>query len=106
MDLKAGARLSSVVDTTEVIVVQAPSELVDLRCGGVAMVPLGTAPPEPAATNSTDGDGHGDGTMLGKRYVDEDSGLEVLCTKAGSATLGLGDRVLTHKGAKPLPSSD
>jgi hypothetical protein len=102
MDLKAGARLRSVVCSTEVIVVRPPSEPIDLRCGGEAMVEL-SAPAEagagPAAPFDT-------GTLLGKRYVHEDTGLELLCTKAGAGTLAAGDQVLPVKDAKPLPSSD
>jgi hypothetical protein len=38
--------------------------------------------------------------------VHEDTGLEVLCTKAGDGGLSVGDQVLPVKDAKPLPSSD
>ena len=48
----------------------------------------------------------GEGTKLGKRYVDEELGLELLCTKPGEGSLGVSGRALTLKGAKPLPSSD
>jgi len=40
MELKTGERLRSATDTTEVIVVRAPSEAIDLRCGGHPMVAL------------------------------------------------------------------
>jgi hypothetical protein len=50
--------------------------------------------------------GSGIGSLLGKRYVDADGHLEVLCTKAGSGTLSVGDAPLALKEAKPLPSSD
>jgi hypothetical protein len=46
------------------------------------------------------------GTQMGKRYADEASGLEVLCTKAGAGTLTLDGAPIELKGAKPLPSSD
>ena len=42
---------------------------------------------------------------MGKRYVDE-SGAEVLVTKAGAGTLSIGASPLTLKEAKPLPASD
>ena len=42
---------------------------------------------------------------MGKRYVDE-SGAEVLVTKAGKGTLSVGTTALTVKEAKPLPASD
>lgn len=47
-----------------------------------------------------------EGTQLGKRYVDESSGLELLCTKAGAGTLAIAAKRLSLKTAKPLPSSD
>ena len=81
--------------------VRAPSSEVDLRCGGQPMVLYSDlvvdGQPHPA---------HASGTLLGKRYADADSGLEVLCTKAGEAALSLGDEPLLVKDAKPLPSSD
>jgi hypothetical protein len=48
----------------------------------------------------------GDGTLLGKRYADEELGLELLCSQAGEGALTIGDQPLLIKGAKPLPSSD
>jgi len=45
-------------------------------------------------------------TRLGKRYEDADTGLEVLCTKAGKGSLSLNGRALPVKAPKPLPSSD
>jgi len=47
-----------------------------------------------------------DGTVLGKRYVDEEVGVELLCSKAGQGTLAVGERSLVLKNAKPLPTSD
>ena len=46
------------------------------------------------------------GTILGKRYVDESSKLECLCTRAASGSLAIGTEPLSTKEAKPLPSSD
>jgi hypothetical protein len=43
---------------------------------------------------------------MGKRYADDDLGLEVLCTKPGPGSLSVGDTPLPVKGAKPLPASD
>ena len=43
---------------------------------------------------------------IGKRYGDEDLGIELLCTKAGEGSLSIGDERLHLKDAKPLPSSD
>lgn len=46
------------------------------------------------------------GTLLGKRYVCEDVGLEVLCTKSGTGSLAFDDIPLVEQGARPLPPSD
>ena len=67
MDLKPGLRLASAVCATEVVVVKAPAAAVDLRCGGQAMVAKGEA----AAGGGVD-PAHGEGTVIGKRYGDED----------------------------------
>ena len=101
MELKPGARLRSAVDTTEVVVVRAPSGDVDLRCGGHAMVALGTTPPEGLTAEAG-----GEGTQLGKRYADEEVGIELLCTKPGPGSMSIGESPLGLKDAKPLPSSD
>lgn len=100
-ELKPGMRLKSAVCTTEVIVVKTPGGEVDLTCGGIAML---------AATDTADkvagnADAMG-GTALGKRYVNEDESLEILCTKAGEGSLGVGATLLALKEAKPLPASD
>ncbi|MCU1394850.1 MAG: Uncharacterized protein JWM34_3278 [Ilumatobacteraceae bacterium] len=46
------------------------------------------------------------GSAIGKRYADEELGLEVLITKGGPGALSVGDSILSLKDAKPLPSSD
>jgi len=102
MELKAGTRLKSVVCSTEVIVVRAPAGDHDVRCGGEPMVPNEAGVTVSGALNPA----FADGTLLGKRYGDEEMGLEILCTKAGAGSLSLGDTPLPVKGAKPLPSSD
>jgi hypothetical protein len=97
---KAGARLRSAVSDVEVVVVRPPTEPLVVACGGEPMLALD----DPRATGATfTGD---DVTALGKRYVDEDSGLELLCTKGGAGAVTANGRDLTIKGAKPLPSSD
>ena len=47
-----------------------------------------------------------EGSLIGKRFADADSGLELLVTKAGAGTLTLDGVALPLKEAKPLPSSD
>jgi hypothetical protein len=102
LNVKAGTKLHSVVCSTEVIVVRAPNEPVDLRCGGHA---LETEPVPPAPGVEPEA-GFDAGTLLGKRYTDEQKRFELLCTKAGKGSLSLGDVLLQLSGAKPLPASD
>jgi hypothetical protein len=99
--IKAGTRLRSATCEAQVVVVRGPSSDAAIECGGVPMralddesnlVPMVGEP--------------GEGTLLGKRYVDEELGLELLCTKPGAGSLSIDGRPLTIKGAKPLPSSD
>jgi hypothetical protein len=100
--LKTGMRLRSSVCETEVIVIRAEMGEVDLRCGGAPMLPGGTPSPEPA----TPAPGFTEPTLLGKRYSDSGDTIELLCIKAGAATLSLGDQPLAVKAPRPLPASD
>jgi hypothetical protein len=102
VDLRSGARLKSIVCDTQVLVIRAPSSPVDVCCGGSVMVGAEDDTP----TGFAVGPAHDGGTILGKRYADPDSGLEVLCTKTGAGSLSVGGRLLRPKEAKPLPSSD
>ena len=99
-DRKPGSRFASDVCATEVIVVKGVGAA-DLRCGGVAMRAAGSTPGDGIPDASAAG-----GTLMGKRYVDADDTIEVLCTKPGDGSLGLGDTLLDLKEAKPLPASD
>ena len=101
MQLKAGTRLRSATDACEVVVVRAPADSVDLRCGGHAFLPV-----DAEVTPESIEAGFGQGTQLGKRYSDDELGLEVLCTKAGEGSISVGEAILDVKGAKPLPASD
>jgi len=100
--MTAGSRWRSVVDTTEVVVVRAPKDEVNLECGGQAMVAMGSDGEAGGAIDP----GHRTGTQLGKRYCDDELAIEVLCTKAGEGSLAVSGRALQLKSAKPLPSSD
>lgn len=99
--IKNGTRLQSQVCDTQVIVVRSADSLDDLRAGGAPMVPLG----DDVDAGLTLDDSLADGTLMGKRYVDE-GGAEVLVTKAGKGSLSVGSTPLTIKAAKPLPASD
>jgi hypothetical protein len=100
--LKAGTRMRSAVCATEVMVVAAPPDDVEVTCGGAPMIDIGDDPPA-GASLAPDA---AEGTALGKRYVNEDGNLELLCTKPGEGSLGVGGALLSLKEAKPLPSSD
>ncbi|MGH9274551.1 MAG: hypothetical protein ACRDZU_07880 [Acidimicrobiales bacterium] len=99
---KAGARLRSVTCETEVVVVRCAGDEIDLRCGGQPMVPI----EEAGGTAGAPVAPFDEGTLVGKRYVSDDDGLELLCTKPGAGSLSVGESSLSVKGAKPLPSSD
>lgn len=98
--MKPGTRVKSAVCDTEVVVIKAPLTPITLECGGVPMdsdaVDRGMGPKA----------GHDGGTLLGKRYADEETGLVLLCTKGGAGTLAADGRPLTQLDAKLLPSSD
>ena len=99
--LKAGGRFKSAVCETQVMVIKAPAGDLDLRCGGAQMLaPAATAPAGLTLQ------GGGEGTLIGKRYVNADESIELLCTKGGQGSLSLNGTPLEVKQAKQLPSSD
>lgn len=99
--MKSGSRLKSQVCDAQVIVVKASDSLADLRCGGAVMVALDADTDSALALDPA----LSSGVVMGKRYVDE-TGAEVLVTKAGAGTLTVGETPLSLKEAKPLPASD
>jgi len=100
--VKAGSRLYGATSTTELIVVKTPSAELELTIGGHPAL-LSAA----ERTGGTDVvEGHGGGAAMGKRYVDEAGGVELLCTKAGDGLPAVAGEVLQLKDAKPLPASD
>lgn len=101
MELKAGQKLHSAVCDAQVVVVRAPADPVDLGCGGAPMLDDGVE-----SDGATLDASLGDGPLMGKRYADEEVGLELLCTRPGAGALTLNGTPLAVKGAKPLPSSD
>lgn len=102
MDIKPGSRWKSAVCDAQMVVVRPPKAAGELQCGGVAVLDLNDA-----ATPSGDVQpDHAGGVLVGKRYTDADSGIEVLGAKAGKGSLAFDGRVLQLKDAKPLPASD
>ncbi len=99
MEIKPGMRLFSTACNTEVVVVRGSGD-VDLACGGLAMA-------ETAINDKNEpADGFNDGSLLGKRYEDVESGIELLCVVPGAGSLSVAGRVMQIKAAKALPSSD
>jgi len=99
MNLRPGQRLHSAVSDAELVVIKAPTDDIEVACGGVVMSE------EPIATDEAAGTPDGE-VLLGKRYADDELGIELLCSKAGSGTLTVNGAPLGLKAAKPLPSSD
>ena len=100
--LKPGLRLKSAVCATEVMVLRAPATAVDVRCGGVEMF----APTESALAEVRLDPAHAQGTLIGKRYIDAQDKVEMLCTQGGQGSLTFEGVVMTVKQPKALPSSD
>ena len=98
--LNAGARLRSQVDTTELIVVRAPAEDLDLLIGGHPAIDIAG---EPTAGLTAE---PGEPALMGKRYTRHEGDLELLITKAGTTGLTVGTTALYVKESKPLPASD
>jgi hypothetical protein len=102
MKLVVGQTLASTVDATTVVVVRAPDDDLTVTCGGAEMVDAKDAP---TTKDAVDPDA-AEGSQLGKRYVEDALGLELLCTKAGEGTLAANGTPLVIKQAKALPASD
>lgn len=97
MTMKPGTRLHSAVSGATVVVVR-PADAGDILCGGHLMT---VEPPSELAASADEAE-----ILIGKRYFDAESGLELLCVKAGAGSLSIGDRVLLMRAAKNMPSSD
>ena len=102
MELKPGSRWKSAVCESEVVVVRAAKGDVRLECGGQMMIAM-SDPREAGVAPLPEFSG---GTLAGKRYVDSEFDIELLCTKAGKGSLAVNGRAATVKEAKKLPSSD
>ncbi|SHN46596.1 hypothetical protein [Cryptosporangium aurantiacum] len=97
--MNAGSRWVSTTGPTEVLIVRPPSGQVELRCGGELMAPSGSVAREGVAHG-------GEPLLLGKRYTDAASGLQLLCTKPGPGPVEVDGRPVERLDAKPLPASD
>ena len=98
--IKPGMRLNSVVCSGQAMVIKGVD--VTVTCGGAPMIPHdqtagGTAEPNPE---------HMFKCLIGKRYVNTDGTIELLCIKAGAGSFGVDGQMLLGKETKKLPSSD
>jgi hypothetical protein len=84
--LKLGSRHKSAVCDTQVMVIRATAEPVDLRCGGVSMIEMNADAPAAATLDP----GFAAGSLIGKRYIDAADTIELLCTKGGKGSLSIG----------------
>ncbi len=96
--MKPGTKLKSAVCDTEVMVIKGSNIVVD--CGGKPMSDT------PANAKADLDAAFAEGTKMGKRYVNADASVELLCVKAGKGSLSIGGTLLQIKDSKPLPSSD
>lgn len=102
MDLKPGSRWKSAVCDAQLVVVRPPKAAGELQCGGTAVLAIDDAATPTGAINPE----FAEGVLIGKRYIDEESGLEILGAKAGKGSLTFNGTAMVIKGAKPLPASD
>ena len=98
---RVGERLGCVGCETEVVVIRAPADELKITCGGHELVVVDGVPAGGGQDPVTE-----PGTLLGKRYADAETGLELLCTRSGAGTLEVGGETMSVKQAKSLPSSD
>ena len=100
--MKPGLRLKSAVCSTEIMIIRSPPMSADICCGGVEMLALTEQPPPGARLDPA----QAHGSLIGKRYVDGQDRVEILCTQGGAGSLMLDGALMTVKQAKALPSSD
>ncbi|MEM7097210.1 MAG: hypothetical protein AAF541_03050 [Pseudomonadota bacterium] len=98
--LKPGLRLKSAVCNGEAMIVKAID--VELTCGGVPMLATDEEAPGDVQADPE----HMYDCLIGKRYVNAEETLEVLCVKAGEGSFGYEGQMLMGKETKRLPSSD
>jgi hypothetical protein len=98
--LKPGLKLKSAVCDAEIMIIKAGTAGA-LTCGGLSMVGAGES-----GSGAAPDEAHMSGCQVGKRYVNADESLEVLCVKAGKGSLAVEGEPLVVKGSKKLPSTD
>ena len=102
MKLKPGSRWRSAVSEAEVVVVRPPARPVILRIGGARVLAADADRPADARPDES----LAEQALLGKRYADQASGLELLCTRSGAGTITVDGRPTKVKAPRQLPASD
>lgn len=95
--MKPGSRIKSAACASEAVVIKYSGGTIE--CGGLPMA-------EDAAGEAAPLAGFDGGTVMGKRYVDAEGTVELLCVKPGKGSFSLDGVALLLKEAKPLPASD
>src|SRR5690554_6093751 len=88
--LKTGSRLKSAICDTEVMVIRTHPENLLLACGGVEMIPIDAERPQDLEADPE----FMQGTLVGKRYINEQDTVELLCTKGGKHSLSIDGKSL------------
>ena len=109
--LRPGDQFVSTGGGVRIVIVRAPSGVPPvIACGGEPMVPASGVPRQsghrPSSAGVEGGAGAEAETLIGKRYVDVEETLEVLCVSSGPGVLSCDGVPMTVKAAKPLPASD
>ncbi|MFC5338500.1 hypothetical protein [Leucobacter denitrificans] len=99
MAIKVGSQLRSTASSVQVVVVRGSEADGTLEAAGAELTHDATANSAPNASA-------GETIQVGKRYVDADSGIELLVIAAGPGPIAFNGRNLTLKDSKPLPASD
>ncbi|MET0136928.1 MAG: hypothetical protein ABW048_13200 [Sphingobium sp.] len=93
-----GTKLRSTVCDTEVMVIKCPDGTIE--CGGAAMAEV-----RPAQLGALKAD-FAAGSLMGKRYVDDDGKVELLCVRTGRGNLSVDGAPLSLKNARALPVAE
>ena len=102
MKLRPGQKLHSAVCDAQVVVVKAPPARSRSAAGAHPLLDDGQEADGAAALDPS----LGEAPCSASATPTTSSGLELLCTRAGTGALTVDGRPLLIKGAKPLPSSD
>ncbi len=99
LHLRPWIRVFSAVDTTELVVVRASAEPIELTIGGAPAVLSPVARSWTAKVSAP----ANSGTVIGRRYVNLMATVELICVKAGFGVPAIAGEVLAIRQAQPSP---